>query len=195
MADTIAARSRMIDSRDEAYVKAWFVDLELLAQIHRWELAELERAIDDLRAPAPSYVLADGTRMVPPDYFALFGTPDDLKTLRKRFDERLLGAPDAGGLSDEEREESWEGYISGGFGICLKDVSPESIVAKSHFMTAIDQLLAAPRDDDAEWTEQLRAAVDSLDALEKPFAVFDREYYGGPVTRDRYITAVRNRYL
>jgi hypothetical protein len=35
--------------------------------------------------------------------------------------------------------------------------------------------------------------VDALDALEKPFALFDRERFG-PVSRDRCVTAVRERF-
>jgi hypothetical protein len=195
MAETIEPLNRVIDSRDEAYVRTWFVDLELLARVHRWRSADLLRAIDERRVPGPSYILADGTRMVPGDYFALVGPPEELESLRERFETRLIAAAGAEHLTDEEREDSWAGYISGGFGVCLKDVSPESIVAKGRFITAIEQLLAAPREDDTEWVENLRAAVDRLDALEKPFALFDRDYYGGPVTRDRYVTAVRDRYL
>src|SRR5579863_8776986 len=116
MADTIPTRSRMINSRDEDYVRTWFVNLELLARIHCWKHADLVRAIEELRAPAPSYILADGTRMVPPDYFALFATPEELETLKDRFERRLHRAVDTGSLSDEERDESWAGYISGGFG-------------------------------------------------------------------------------
>ena len=35
--------------------------------------------------------------------------------------------------------------------------------------------------------------MDALDALEKPFASFDRKRFG-PVSRDRCITAVRERF-
>src|SRR4029077_8585330 len=120
MAQTINPRDRVIDSRDEAYVRERFVDLELLAHVHGWELAILLRAIDERRMPSPSYVLADGTRMVPADYFALVASPDDLDTLRERFESRLIGAARPNRLTDEERAESWDGYLSGGFGVCLK---------------------------------------------------------------------------
>jgi hypothetical protein len=36
--------------------------------------------------------------------------------------------------------------------------------------------------------------VDALDALEKPFARFDRARFDGPVSRDRCVTAVRERF-
>jgi hypothetical protein len=36
-------------------------------------------------------------------------------------------------------------------------------------------------------------AVDELDALERPFCAFDREYFGRPVSRDTYIDGVRGR--
>jgi hypothetical protein len=80
--------------------------------------------------------------------------------------------------------------LSGEFGACLRDPSPETIVAKAGLMTAIAALLARPAPDDAA----LRGAVDALDALERPFAAHDRERFGGPVSRDRLITAPRARF-
>src|SRR5579863_2320437 len=103
MPDTITSRSRFVDSRDDAYVRAWFVDLEILARIHGWDIVDLARAIDERRAPEPTYILADGTRMVPADYFALLGTPVDFGSLRERFDKRLIDAAGTEGVSVEER--------------------------------------------------------------------------------------------
>jgi Family of unknown function (DUF6058) len=40
---------------------------------------------------------------------------------------------------------------------------------------------------------ELTAAVDALDAVERPFALFDRERFG-PVSRDRCVTTVRERF-
>jgi len=36
--------------------------------------------------------------------------------------------------------------------------------------------------------------VDALDALERPFARWDRDRFGAPSSRDRLITATRERY-
>lgn len=189
------SRSKPIDAQDEEYVRAWFVDLNVLARAHGWSPVDLDDAIAAGRAPAPTYVLPDGTRMVPSDYFALLGAPDERSTVRERFEMRYSRASAPREPSTAELEEAWAGYLSGGFGACLKDVSPESMLAKAQFIDTIEALLAAPQPGDEEWMRRLRAAVDGLDGLEKPFAVYDRVHYGGPVSRDRYVTAVRNRYL
>jgi hypothetical protein len=56
------------------------------------------RVIDELRVSAPSYILLDGTRIAAADYFALVGAPEELETLRERFDRRLIGAVEAGNV-------------------------------------------------------------------------------------------------
>lgn len=40
----------------------------------------------------------------------------------------------------------------------------------------------------------LHVAIDELDALLRPFAPSDRIRFGGPVSRDRYVTALRERF-
>lgn len=189
------SRSKPIDAEDEEYVRAWFIDVNVLARAHGWSSADLDDAIAGGRAPAPTYVLPDGTRMVPADYFALFGAPDEGCTVRERFDLRYTRASAPREPSTVELDEAWAGYLSGGFGACLKDVSPESMLAKAQFIDTIEALLAAAQPSDEGWMRRLRAAVDGLDGLEKPFAAYDRVHYGGPVSRDRFVTAVRNRYL
>jgi hypothetical protein len=61
-------------------------------------------------------------------------------------------------------------------------------------MEAIGALLARPAPADAGWCGALRGAIDGLDALERPFAAYDRERFGGPSSRDRLITATRERF-
>jgi hypothetical protein len=39
-----------------------------------------------------------------------------------------------------------------------------------------------------------RGAVDALDAIEQPFPHYDRHRFGGPTSRDRLITATRERH-
>jgi hypothetical protein len=67
----------------------------------------------------------------------------------------------------------WDAYISGEYAVCLREVSPETIRRKAELIARID------------------AAVDELDALLRPFAPYDRIRFGGPVSRDRYVTAFR----
>ena len=44
------------------------------------------------------------------------------------------------------------------------------------------------------WREHVHQLVDELDALEPPFAPYDRLRAGGPVSRDRLIDEVRERF-
>jgi Family of unknown function (DUF6058) len=164
------------DAEDDiAYVRAAFRPLDP-------SKAELvERGL----LPRPTYVLPDGTPMVPATHAALLN--DDPPA---RFRERYLAA----GGRPEDVEEELEAWLSGEYGVCLRDPSPEAIVAKGALMTAIGALLAAPKPDDDSWRGALRGAVDALDALEQPFAAHDRERFGGPVSRDRLITAPRERF-
>jgi hypothetical protein len=67
----------------------------------------------------------------------------------------------------------WEAYLSGEYAVCLHSVSPETIRRKAELIAQID------------------AAVAELDALLRPFAPYDRIRFGGPVSRDRYVTPLR----
>jgi hypothetical protein len=141
--------------------------------------------------PQATYVLPDGTPMVPRDHAALLddvgGDPD---AVAGRFRERFLAAGgDAAAVDDEH-----EAWLSGEYGACLWRTTPETIVAKSGLMAAITALLAEPRERDQRWQAAVRGAVDALDALERPFARYDRERFGGPSSRDRLITATRERF-
>jgi Family of unknown function (DUF6058) len=141
--------------------------------------------------PLATYVLPDGTPMVPPDHAALLddagGRPEDVAA---RFRERFLAA----GGDPAAAEEEHAAWMSGEYGACLHSTTPEAIVAKGALMTAITALLAAPAPDDGGWRAALRGAVDALDALERPFAAWDRERFGGPSSRDRLIAGTRERF-
>jgi hypothetical protein len=58
----------------------------------------------------------------------------------------------------------------------------------------IEAHLADPRVDESEWLANLHRLVDELDELEPPFAPYDRVRFGGPISRDRLIDLVRERY-
>lgn len=129
--------------------------------------------------------------MVPGDHAALLddagGDPQRVAGL---FRERYIAA---GGDPDDADEEH-EAWLSGEYGARLRSTSPEAIVAKSGLMTAIGALLARPAPAESSWRPALRSAVDALDALERPFAAWDRERFGTPSSRDRLITATRERF-
>lgn len=169
---------------DVAYVEANYVSLEE-ACAGRAETPEQVRTLAAAgKLPQPSYVLPDGTEMVPADYFVIADAG------REAFEREFLAA---GGSPDEVLEE-WDGYLSGAYGVCLNLQTPANIVRKEALVKAISGLLAAPEPEERGWRARLRTAVDELDALERPFAPeYDRARWG-PSSRDRCITAPRERY-
>lgn len=165
-----------LTDRDLEYVEANYVTLE----------EALQDAIERGVLPRPSYVLPDGTAMVPADYFALVD-------VRPAFEERYRVA---GGT---DLEGDWEGYLSGVYGVCLREVKPETMVRKTELVDSLTELLAEPRPEDPDWLDRVRVEVDELDTLEREFAPdYDRgdfERFGRPPTRDTLIAAPRKRYL
>lgn len=141
--------------------------------------------------PRATYVLPDGTPMVPADHAALLDDASgDPLAVATRFRERFVAA----GGNPTDAEEEHEAWLSGEYGACLHATSPEAILAKSTLMTAIGALLAAAAPTDSRWCTALRGAVDALDAIERPFAAWDRERFGAPTSRDRLITGAHERF-
>jgi hypothetical protein len=156
----------MLAPEDIAYITESFVPLQD-------EAVRAEVAAG--RLPKPAYVLDDGTEMVAPDHLALAERAGGVGALRDWFEARAPG--------------EWEAYISGEYAVCLRSVSPETIRRKDELIARIESLLAGDPP-----LALLRPAVDELDALLRPFAPYDRIRFGGPVSRDRCVTAVRERF-
>jgi hypothetical protein len=175
-----------LDADDVEYVGLGFVSLAELAAERGTDLAGVDAAVAARRLPKPAYVLPDGTEYVARDYFDSVAQADPEADFRARF---LAAGGDPADADDE-----WEAYLGGRYAVCLLAVTPEQIVRKGQLMRAIEELLATPAPGDAEWRESLRSAVGSLDAIERPFARYDRERFGGPVSRDRLVAAVHERY-
>ena len=144
----------------------------------------------DPELPAPSYYDEDGRAYVPHDYA-------DQERSRERFDLRARAEAKRLQFPIDEQwiEEAWASYRDGIFGVCLKTAQPETIVEKEWHVTRIESMLEHPDPHNEEWHTTLRRHVDALDDLERPFTAFDREYFGGSVSRDRCITAVRAKYF
>jgi uncharacterized protein DUF6058 len=177
-------------SADVEYIRENFVSLDELCAVRGQSPDRVRALIAGGTLPAASYVLEDGTEMVPAEYFELVDEAGGEGALRGLFARRYLAAA---GDRDEVGSE-WEGYLSGAYGVCLKHVTPENIARKSALVTEIEGLLAAPQPEDADWRVSLRASVDELDELERPFSPdYDRARWG-PSSRDRCITAPRERY-
>ncbi len=169
-------------AEDDGYVDAYFVTVEALAATVSHDAQEIRQLMLAGALPLPSYIRSDGAQMVPPDLFALATAAGGLENLPMWFASQFDDGETAAG--------EWEDYLSGGY-VCLWHVSPATIKRKDELCNVIRGLLERPQPNSGEWLRALHAGVDALDALEPPFAPYDRLRFGGAVSRDRLITAVR----
>ncbi|WP_149258371.1 DUF6058 family natural product biosynthesis protein [Actinomadura sp. K4S16] len=170
---------------DDAYATAWYTDLEGLCRAAGRDADEVRRLMLEGRLPLPGYLRSDGAEMVPADLFDLADQAGGVDALEGWFRAHWDDETTAG--------QEWSAYLSGQY-VCLRSVTPSTIQYKDALVAAIE---AAPGEPDAgtpAWTRRLHALVDELDALEPPFTAYDRLRFGGPVSRDLCIDAVRARY-
>ena len=113
--------------------------------------------------------------------------------MRPLFERRLVAAAGRIGHVVDVASE-WEAYAAGLYGACLREVTPENIALKEFVAAALERRLGDPRPGDRAWGAALRADVETLDGLTKPFAACDRIRFGKPTSRDRLITEVRARF-
>jgi hypothetical protein len=187
-------------------VEAWLVHGRAMAQradtpddlryvtSHFAPLAEVARpgAPFGIAIPEATYELPDGSRWFARDVWRLADDASGADGVRALFARRHLAASEALGEPDD-LDAAWSAYLAGLYGACLREVTPETIVAKQRLVRRLEAALAAPRIDDPSWCARLRADVEALDGLEKPFASCDRARFG-PTTRDRLIAAPRARF-
>ncbi len=177
---------------DLAYLRANYLTLEQVSADRPESCEEIRALIEEGRLPKPSYVLDDGTELFPADYFRFVDEAGGPGALRARFAERL----DASG-GGEDLDLHWQSYMEGIYGVCLWDVTPETIARKAKLVSSISELLMLARPAEADWREQLRAEVEELDPLERQFTPdYDRDEarFGRKPTRDLLINAARERY-
>ena len=144
--------------------------------------------------PKATYVLPDGVELFTPDFFVLLDAAGDLDHLRQHFLSRHRRAAQTAEGPTSIGEQEWDNYVSGLYGACLREVTPEAMVAKEQLIWRIETLTAQARPENDSWVAQLREAVDALDSIERPFTDYDRQRWGG-TSRDSHITAVRETYL
>jgi hypothetical protein len=178
---------------DLAYIEADYRTLGELCEHRRQTPAQVRALIAERRMPGPAYILPGRTEMFPPDYFTLLDAAGDVDSLPGYFAARYRAAATLTGLTGDDTGETWEDYLSGLFGVCLRQVSTEAMALKARLMGDIERLTAAPAPDDAGWRTALRSAVDALDQIERPFTDYDRARWGAP-SRDTHINDVRQRY-
>jgi hypothetical protein len=176
---------------DLDYLRANYLTLEQVCAERLESPEEIRALIAKRRLPKPSYVLDDGTEMFPADYFRFVDEAGGPEALRPRFAERL----EAAGADDLDLH--WQSYMDGTYGVCLWDVTPETIARKAKLVSSISELLMLARPAEADWRERLRDEVEELDTLERQFAPdYDRDEarFGRKPTRDLLIVAARERY-
>jgi hypothetical protein len=191
LAAAIAARYEAINGRhemsgeDDRYVSTWYVALEELAATVAVEPDELRRLMLANRLPLPSYIRSDGTQMVARDLLELPNQAGGFDELPEWFARQFDSA--------EEAVAEWDFYLSGRY-VCLRSVTPPNMHRKGELVEAIEAALAEPDAGSRGWLDGLHALVDELDELEPPFAPYDRRRFGGPISRDRLIADVRERF-
>lgn len=181
-----------LSSNDLAYLDSDYRSLAELCAGRDLDPAAIRALIEAGRLPRPTYVLPDGEERFPPDYFALLDEAGAVDALPDWFRRRYLALTAGEPTADDDATEDWAGYLSGQFGICLWSVTVESMIEKNRLSRRIDALLATPRESDPSWRQDLRGAVDALDALLRPFTDFDRARWGD-TSREQRITRVRDR--
>lgn len=167
---------------DDCYVRTHFVEVpDSDATFDRMVAGEL---------PLPSYLLADGTPMVPADYLEPVAWAGGLDRLRPWFlDHWTADARDTA-------EEEWAAYLSGQY-VCLRSVTPLTIRRKTALVEQVRAAVAVleqkPRDATARGS--LGEATSKLDELELPMTGYDRLRFDGPLSRETWVEAPRERFL
>jgi Family of unknown function (DUF6058) len=171
--------------QDDVYVSEWYVPVTELAERSGREVDELRRLMLSNRLPLPSYIRSDGVQMVARDLLELAeraGGPDRLPAwFASHF-------PDA-----EKAVAEWDAYLAGHY-VCLRSVTPDNMKRKDELVEGIERALADAQPESGAWRSALHRLVDELDALEPPFAPYDRRRFGGAVSRDRLIDESRARF-
>ncbi|MFB8236675.1 DUF6058 family natural product biosynthesis protein [Kitasatospora purpeofusca] len=166
---------------DDAYVDRHFAPLEPLCARHGRDPDEVRGHMLAGRLPLPGYLRSDGTEMVAPDLLELVDEAGGLAKLPDWF---------RGHWEDrEEGAEEYESYLSGQ-NVCLHRLHPVTMRRKAELVRGITEALGRPADGLPDLAA-LHAMVDELDDLEPPFTAYDRLRFGGPVSRDTCIDAVR----
>jgi hypothetical protein len=177
---------------DLDYLRTNYFTLEQICAGRPESPEQVRALIADERMPKPSYILDDGTELYPADYFRFVDEAGGPNVLRARFAERLETAG-----AGEDLHLHWRSYMDGIYGVCLRDVTPETIARKARLVSSISELLMLARPADPEWQQRLRTEVEELDALERQFTPdYDRDEarFGRKPTRDLLIDAARERY-
>ncbi len=183
-----------LGDEDLRYVLTGYLPLPEIARRETLELSVLAGWIEAGRLPRPAYLLPDGKPMFPADLLSLARAAGGLEALECNFATRTELAARLAGVAPGTREGDWEDYLSGEYGVCLRQVAPETLVLKELLVERIGRALDDPRPEDPRWRRLLAFEIDGLDALLRPFARVDRVRFGRGTSRERLVEAPRRRW-
>ena len=135
----------VLEGADLRYVREEFLSLEQLALREGLDRHRLEAWIEEGALPRPAYLLPDGTAMFPGDLLALARSAGGLDLLPAHFARRTELAAGLMGVGANTRASDWEDYLSGEYGVCLRQVTPETLVLKETLVERIETALETPR--------------------------------------------------
>jgi hypothetical protein len=176
------------------YVCEGYFRLEDIALREGVDSGKLREWIEAGLLPRPAYLLPDATPMFPEDLLAVARSAGGVERLAQHFATRTELAARWVGFGPNTREADWEDYLSGEYGICLRQVTPETLVLKEALVERIGRQLEEPRPDDPCWRSTLALQVEGLDALLRPFTPADRVRFGRPTSREQLVDGPRRRW-
>jgi hypothetical protein len=176
------------------YVCESYLRLEDIALSEGIDSRRLRDWIEAGRLPCPAYLLPDATPMFPADLLTLARSAGGVEPLAQHFATRTHLAARLVGSGPHSCEADWQDYLSGEYGICLRQVTPETLVLKEALVERIGRQLEEPRPDDPCWRSTLAFQVEGLDALLRPFTPADTVRFGRPTSRERLVDGPRRRW-
>jgi hypothetical protein len=179
--------------RDLDYVCGGYLPLAEIARREQVEPEQLAGWVDAGHLPRPAYLLPDGTPVFPPDLLDLVAPRAASMRCRTTSLDGPTLRPDAR-LHANTRESDWEDYLSGEYGICLRQVTPETMVLKELLVERIGRALDGATAGRPRWRRTLVLDIEGLDALVRPFARVDRVRFGRQTSRERLVETPRRRW-
>lgn len=174
-----------MSAADDAYVRDHFAEATPEA---------MALMLED-RLPLPSYLLSDGTPMVPAEHGRLAEVAGGVDALHDWF---VAFWPDDRATAEAE----WGHYLSGQY-VCLDEVTPVRIRTKTarvaEAAAAVEVLRRDPHDPIGRG--MIGQAVDGvlgvpgLDSILLPMTAYDRLRFGGPTVRETWVDGPRREFL
>lgn len=171
---------------DDAYVRSHFVGISGSGGVTTDQVVQhmLDGAL-----PLPSYLLSDGTPMVPADLLAPLAWTGGVDGLYDWFVSWWEDDPATGDIE-------WGAYLSGQY-VCLRVVSPDTIRQKTRMIDQAKVALQVLEEDrhDPVGRGLLGEAITQLERLYLPMCDYDRLRFGGRLTREVWVDDVRHDFL